>query len=133
MERRYYGIVQKGKFIPDDLKEFKREFYRREGRRVFVTVKNYAKNRSNEQNSYYWGVVIYIISDELGYTSEEAHEAMKFLFLRIRNDGKPDTVRSTTELTTVEMEEYIDNIRRWASIEMNIYIPEPNEYEHSRN
>jgi hypothetical protein len=36
-------------------------------------------------------------------------------------------VRSTTSLNTVEMEEYVENIRRFAISELGCYIPEPNE------
>ena len=32
-------------------------------------------------------------------------------------------------MTTAQMEEYLSNCRMWASIELNLYIPLPNEIE----
>ena len=91
----------------------------------FITVKKF---RSNDQNSYYWGVVIDILSNELGYEPKEMHDALRVHFL-----SKPDEktglmkVASSTALDTKEMEVYLEGIRRWASIEMSIVIPNPNE------
>jgi hypothetical protein len=93
-----------------------------------------AKIRSTPENRYYWGVCIKIISDELGYLPMEIHDMMKYEFLRCvvfipTRDKKMDEcviLKSTTSLSTVEFEEYLSNIRQWAS-EHSIYIPLPNE------
>jgi hypothetical protein len=83
------------------------------------------------QSRYYWGVVIAYISDETGYTKDEAHQLMQRQFLKYHkqvSDGVEEMfVRSTTSLNTVEMEEYVENIRRFAISELGCYIPEPNE------
>lgn len=96
--------------------------------------------RSNNQNRYYWGVSIKLVSDFLGYTENETHEVLKALFLtrevRIKNK-KIDTfktvniTRSTTELNTAEFEEFLTKIREWASIELGVYIPTPNEVDYA--
>jgi hypothetical protein len=41
--------------------------------------------------------------------------------------GMPPTVRSTSDLSTIEFEEYCSKIRMWASKELGVYIPSPNE------
>ena len=88
------------------------------------------KLRSIHQNSYYWGVVVEILGNELGYPPYNMHDALRMQFL-----SKPDEktglmkIASTTDLSTKQMEDYIEEIRRWASIELSIYIPEPNEDE----
>ena len=91
--------------------------------------------RSNPQNNFYWGVCIELLSEHLGFTPEEVHNILKHKFL----DGKTLSVatkngiekiwmqRSTTELTTGEFKNYIEQIQRWASIELGIVIPDPNE------
>ncbi len=92
------------------------------------------KSRSNSQNSYYWGVVIETLSDELGYTPDEMHEIIKHRFLT-QNDiikGKTGAVyvshsKSTTSLTTKEFEDLMTRIRQWASMDLGIFIQEPNE------
>ena len=78
------------------------------------------------QNSYYWTVTVQIISDWTGYTPDEAHEMLKWKFLRREEAGKPPTVRSTADLTTSEAEDYYEQIRRWAGSE-GVRIPMPNE------
>ena len=90
----------------------------------------FPKIRSNEQNKYYWSVILKIISDHTGYSIYEAHELMKLKFnskiLHINND-EVTIGCSTAGLTTVEYETFLSHIRQWASQELNCYIPEPNE------
>lgn len=129
--KRHLGTVQKGKFKPHDAKAFRMAFYVCEGKEVAVTVTKYRKSRSDNQNRYLWGVVYKLVSESTGYTVDESHAAMKMLFLRVLGDGKkPDTVRSTKSLTTTEFEEYTENMRRWAAVEIGTFIPEPNEVEY---
>ncbi len=96
------------------------------------------KSRSNPQNSYYWGVVIDMLSENTGFTPDEMHEVLKNRFLNyskklklhplgISNLETQKLTKSTTALTTVEMEGYLSSIRTWASINLGCYIPEPNE------
>lgn len=92
-----------------------------------LEIKAVKTTRSTLQNNYYWGVVIKIISDELGYTPDEVHEILRYKFLFVQ--GEFPYVRSTTSLNTVEFEEYMINIRMWASLQFGCYIPLPNEYD----
>jgi len=99
-----------------------------------------AKIRSTPENKYMWGVVVEILSNELGYSKNEMHEILKGLFLReprhIKAKDKVKEVwitKSTTELTVAEFEDYMSEIRQWASIEMGIFIPEPNEVSYILN
>ena len=92
------------------------------------------KNRSNPQNKYYWGVIVQTLSDELGYTRNEIHDLIKYRFLSTPDIVKGRTgqvmlqrTKSTTELDTKSFESLMSEIREWASIELGIYLPEPNE------
>lgn len=98
--------------------------------RKMVTVKDYKKPRSTEQNKYYWGVVVKILADEFGYENPmDCHQSLRDEFLLIQEKPLRKT-RSTTSLSTVEMEEYLARIRMWAlNNEPSIYIPLPNEVE----
>jgi len=125
--KNHKGVVVKGKFKPDDSTSFKLDFCRHEGKRVAVTVKRETKRRSIKENNYYWGVVIALMSDVAGYTPEQMHEALKWEHLRQHTDSKLPTVRSTTELTTVEMEAYLEACRRTGAECYGVYVPEPNE------
>ena len=96
-------------------------------------VKQY-NNRSLEQNAYMWGVVYKMLWEELWYDDLDIiHEifAEKFLTKKVRlnKDKRVKLVHtlSTAILTTVEFEEYMQNIRFFAQKFLNMKIPLPNE------
>ena len=107
---------------------------------VEVVVRPYTDKspRSNQQSRYYWGVVIPLISDYTGYTKDEIHEILKHLFLaemlEIKSkDGEQHKIRiakSTTDLNTTEMEDFLSNIRQWAAMELGVFVPTPNEADY---
>lgn len=84
---------------------------RMEGRMVRVSFGLPTRGRSDNQNRYYWGICLSLIADETGHTTEEIHEVMKRKFLPrkfVSFAGVTEEVpKSTTTLTTKEMEEYL--------------------------
>jgi len=125
----FVGTAIGGKVKYDLPSNYERYLITLEGQRVGTETKKFKKKRSLPQNSYYWSVIIDILSREFGYESEEIHLMLREKFLRIYDDKHPDFViaRSTTKLTTVEFVEYIEKIQRWAAQEHQIYLPDPNE------
>lgn len=103
------------------------------GKDVQVAI-NLPKNpRSMNQNNYYWGVVIEILTDWTGYEREETHDALRMEFLSIEKDFGGQTIRfarSTKTLDVQEFEDYLSKIREWASVQHNIFIPLPNQVEY---
>jgi hypothetical protein len=107
--------------------------------RYFLTLEKIYKKRSLNQNAYYFAVVVPLIRGglfDVGYklSIEQTHEYLKEQFLRqeIINDqtGEIKIInRSTTELKTVEFNEYFEEIIRWADEYLSIKIPYPNEFE----
>ena len=89
-------------------------------------IKKWYKQRSKDQNNYYWGVVIETLCEYTGYTPDEMHDCLKRKFLKSMEDqfGFEHT-QSTRSLTTTEFEEYIENIKIFASVELSCYIPDP--------
>lgn len=131
----FYGYVTNGKLVFDDVDTVRKHLSNLVGR-VTVTIQRFFNLRSNQENAYYWGVVIKILSDEMGLTPDEVHEGLKLKFLKIgRQFTKNDKVylfeivRSTTVMSTVEFENYLTMVRAWASLELNVYIPLPNEVD----
>lgn len=84
------------------------------------------KTRSLSQNKYYWGVVVKILSQHTGYTSDEIHQELARMFLSYTTGGKK-FVKSTAKLNTFDFEQYLEKCRQWAWKEMNAHIPLPNE------
>lgn len=95
-------------------------------KRYIMTIKEFKNQRSKNQNNYYWGIVLDILSKDTGYTPDEMHELMGKKFLSYEKKGEM-FVKSTTKLNTKDMEDYLENVRRFASMEFGIYIPLPNE------
>lgn len=106
--------------------------------RYLVSIEN-GNNRTSPQNRYYWGCCLPLVKEGLqgiGYrevkTNEDAHEVLKYLFLKklIPNEETGEAIEilgSTAKLTTVEFNEYIDQIVQWGAEYLNIQIPLPNE------
>lgn len=101
-----------------------------------VTCKRvFKKDRSSNQNRYYWGVIIDLLSEHTGFNRDEMHEVLKHKFLRRtlwvpKKDGVKEQsiiTYSTTDLTTKQFEEFLAAIRMWASQDLGVCIPEPNE------
>lgn len=89
--------------------------------------------RSLNQNAYLHGVVIKIIAEETGNDPDAILEFIKIKFLPkfVNINGESALVGgSTSRLSTKEFSELMEEIRAWASIEMGINIPEPNEVEY---
>lgn len=97
---------------------------------VQVIVRKKKKDRSNNQNRYYRGVIVKILSDELGYFPEQIHDLLRNMFLLV-DGAKYPIARSTTNLSTVEMEDYLSKIRIWAASELNCQIPLPNQIDYA--
>lgn len=91
-----------------------------------VEIKEHKKQRSNNQNAMYWAWLT-IIGKDLGYTSEELHEALKAKILGVieRKTVFGNIVnepRSTTSLTTKEFTEYLNAVQAFA-MSLGIVIP----------
>ena len=100
--------------------------------KYLIKIERYAKKRSTKQNNYYWGVVLKYLSETTGYSVHEMHEVCKLKFNPYEKANKKTgeiTVfgGSTTELNTIQEEEYLENIRRWAIVDLDCLIPLPNE------
>jgi hypothetical protein len=130
--QKFRTLVNKGELLITE--PMRQQIKSLDGHHVTVTVTKWHEARSNQQNAYYWGVVLHLLSNELGYTPEELHELLKQKFLTkwiLIKDKEYPTALSTQELSTVMFKEYISKIVIWASLECGIIIPEPNETEES--
>ena len=127
MEIRWPGTIEDGRVCLDNPADFHLSLKKMEGKRIQVSVRRYKTSRTDPQNKYYWGVVVEMLGNELGYMPEEMHEALKWKFLR--KGGKLETVKSTTSLNTIEFEIFLEKVRIWAITDFQIKIPLPNEVD----
>jgi len=140
MKIKFHGQIKGGLPVLDDSQAFNDFLATMEDKRITLTIgkERKYKERSNQQNKYYWGVVIKELSNELGYTPDEMHEALKCHFLADIKEFKREVngimetrtlmvTKSTTALDTQQFEDYMAKVRQWASIQLAIYIPLPNE------
>jgi hypothetical protein len=109
-----------------------------EGKDIVIIIEKKRKKRSNPQNAYYFGLVIPMMKqgfyNSLGehVGTDEIHTFLKnrFLFKEIVNENNAEIIKmpqSTTELTTIQFEEYLDKIREFGLEFLNITIPLPND------
>lgn len=99
------------------------------GEVVQVSIQKPKKRATDPQRRYYWAVIVTMISDEIGDDKESVHLSLREKFLSVETDNGLKRIRSTEELTTVEREEYHEQVRRWAAQWLSMYIPLPNEVE----
>ena len=129
----FVGTIEGGKLDIDFSANFDRWLSTLEGQRVTVEVKKFRKNRTLPQMRYYFGVVIERLLEPMGYRKDEkekVHQIMKYKFLRTIDDNGNEYVPTLSEITkvdTVQMGEYLDQIKIFAAQELNTYIPDANE------
>lgn len=137
MKNQYLKIFQKGQFQETEIDRFlasAKEFIL--GMDPSWTVKLFAARhypkRTLPQNSYYW-VLMTIYGDYVGMTKKEADAWWKTELKPMRQviNTKSGEARmvliSTSDMTTQELTNYIEEIKREAMIQDNIYLPEPGE------
>lgn len=101
------------------------------GQSIEIVIHKKKKHRSVQQNRYYW-LVCTMISEHTGFSKEETHAILKSRFLKVEKVNEDSGViyqyvKSTTELSTVEYEQYMDSVRQFAAEEFGMNVPMPNE------
>ena len=95
-----------------------------------ITIAKRSEKRTIPQNRLYrlW---LNCISAESGNDVEDLHEYFKATFLDIHSRiiyGKEIVrVTSTTELNTEQFKAYLDRVQQWASMELGIILPDPED------
>jgi len=128
------GIVLNGNIFLDYNDKIKQQKWLQSlnGKRIEMIIRPFRAKRTIPQNAYYWGVVLKTISKETGYTSEELHEFFKRIFLKkeIVIGGKVyETSISTRKLKKDQFSEYIEKIKGFVFLRLDLVIPEAGEYE----
>jgi hypothetical protein len=124
-------VISNRKLLTDTLATF--------SGRVLITIQKAKKIRSGQQNRYLHATFTILSKELINYTGDERYTAAmvkdivkcKFLTVDMINESSGEVIgtriKSTTELSTLEMNEFIENTIRWAAEQFNITIPYPNE------
>ena len=133
----YNGRVKDGKLHIIHRSNFDHDIELLEGKEVEITIQRKRKKRSLPQNSYYWGVIVKIIRNELYelgsiYTHKQVHGILKEMFLKVDEPIGDDglfisRVKSSKELSTSEFMDYTAQVIRWAAEFLNCVIPDPGQ------
>jgi len=106
------------------------------GTHVEIIIRKHKTKRSNDQNAYYWGVVVPILANHFGHDNpDDMHEELKREFNPVPSKIDPAKTigGTTTKLSTVEFfsaeDSYVERICRWAALEYGVYIPPPKKAE----
>jgi hypothetical protein len=97
-----------------------------------VTVVEFKRTRSNEQNAYLWGVVYPLICQHLeGWDADDVHEfflGQHYGWTALEGLGRKriKPIRRSSKLSTTEFSDHVAFIQR-AMAEKGVYIPDPNE------
>jgi len=95
-----------------------------------VTIKNFVKPRSTNQNALYWAWLA-IIERDTGQDKDDLHSLFKRQFLPrkfVEIDGVSREVEPhTPKCTTVEFSEYMERVSAFAVRELGIVLPGPGE------
>jgi hypothetical protein len=105
-----------------------------------ITIEKLKKSRSNNQNAFYWGVVIPIVQSGLKDATGEFRSADSIhygillpLFSPSNEIVNIDTGQvlsekiSSSEMSTVQFMEYVMEVQKWSAEFLGVDIPNPNE------
>lgn len=131
-----FGEIKNGKLSIYGREQFLNSIKNTNDCLVELTLKKKSKGRSNKQNRYYFSLVnmiknIFFEQHQINYTSEQMHEILKLKCNYVEVLNKDGVIEkfptSTTELSTVEFEVYLEAVRNWVYDFFDVLLPLPNE------
>lgn len=101
------------------------------GKRLKVTVEEYRRKRSDDQNRALWGVAYKMLSDATGNDASDLHtfflgEHFGWETIDVMGQKRRIPARRSSRLTTAEFAEFYEFIQRRAA-EVGYYVPSPGE------
>lgn len=132
----FISSIKGGKLQPSTTKAILHTLQPLEGKKCLITIEKLSSKRSLQQNSYLH-LLFTIFAEALNdlgnkFTMEEVKELCKakFCLIDVINENTGEVlgkrIKGTSEMTKVELGEFIESIIRWGA-EMQIILPYPNE------
>ena len=126
------NLKQNRKLIKQAIESF-------EGKEIVLKIERVTKQRSNQQNNFYWGVIVTITKQAiLEYWGEVWSEKEIHTYLlqnvptyrqvvNIKTGEVSEVLKSSSQMTTTEMCDWWERIRQYMAVNFHVQIPEPNE------
>lgn len=98
------------------------------------SVSRFVAKRSLKANAYYHGVIVEILADYWGLEHDDAHELIKQhcnnKVVEVVNKDTGEVEEKTIGVSTASLDKeawtlFIERCQRWAAIEFNVVIPDP--------
>lgn len=100
----------------------------KDGPVMMVKIYPYHRDRSKDQNSAYWRVLLRTLEDNSPFTANVWHEFFKKMFVPSEMVTVHGMViemhQTTTKMTVAEFTEYMEKIRKWVAENRDIVLPE---------
>lgn len=128
------GFVRDGVLQLRNKRSFDRAMAQFRNGEVVVSIERRHAIRSQQQNRYWWGCVLRLLSEHTGYTVDELHEWAKAKFLPKAlafSDGNGVVVDelvvggSTRRLNRLQFGEFVETVRRFAAERLDVVVPDP--------
>ena len=99
---------------------------------IDITIKPHKSQRSLDQNAYWWGVPVELVSKFTGYTPDQAHYWLLGEYggyERTVTGHEVPRIASSKRMNTEEFTKLIDWVLEWAPSTLGIEVPAPGEAE----
>lgn len=132
------GVVDGGKFRPDDAGRWRAWAAYYDKRRVVVTIEAEHKRHSDKQRGWYRAAIVpayaarLSIGRELPLSNDQAHFVMRGAFLGMVDTPLGPAPTSTRDLDTAQFSTYCERLVAHAATEWGMHIPTPEEWWASR-
>ena len=129
----FLATIKEGKLIYNNQK-FVDDFLKHINNfpQVLVKIEKKRNVRSNQHNAYYWGYVLNEIAGITGHSPEELHSIFKIKFLPkkfVKIAGKEyQADPTTTRCDSAEFFDFIEAIKRFGEIELDIQWLDEEDY-----
>jgi hypothetical protein len=131
LQNQFIGYLSNGKIDIQQLEAYHYYCENTPDSLLQITVDRVTRVRTENQNKYYWGVVVKYMSYITGYTSKECHDILvkealepKFEFIDGIVIEKP---KSTSGLNTYEFFQFVESARLFVMYQFGVTIPLPND------
>lgn len=134
------GCMRNKKLFIRQRRDFDRQLAElKESWQLEILVQRLRATRSPQQNKWYWGQVVGLVSQYTGSTPDDIHGIYKAKFLpriiSVPNIRTGEVVAeftlggSTRTMNTAEFSDYCEAIRDWAQDTLGVIIPDPEPLE----